>query len=104
MLGSAEHRGVVNLKLEPVNACEVLVLIDNVSDPLSTLPPSVTGEIANVVRAGAAELAGRCLCCAQWGLSPAITVRAGALTRTLLFDSGPEGHGIERNGQRLGLA
>lgn len=89
------------MELEPVDECEVLVLVDNVSDLLSTVPPSVTGEVANLVRAGSTELNGRCLCCAQWGLSLVITVRAGDLTRTLLFDSGPEGHGVERNGERL---
>jgi 7,8-dihydropterin-6-yl-methyl-4-(beta-D-ribofuranosyl)aminobenzene 5'-phosphate synthase len=103
MLGPAEHRGVARVELRPVDRCEALVLVDNVSDLLSTLPPSVTGEIANVVRAGATELNGRCLCCAQWGLSLVITVRAGGLTRALLFDSGPEGHGVERNGQRLAV-
>ena len=65
------------------------------------VPRSVTGEISNLVRAGATELNGHCLCCAQWGLSLVITVRAGDLKRTLLFDSGPEGHGVERNGERL---
>jgi 7,8-dihydropterin-6-yl-methyl-4-(beta-D-ribofuranosyl)aminobenzene 5'-phosphate synthase len=84
-------------------ACEVLVLVDNVSDILSTVPDHVTPEVPNVFAAGAAELSGRCLCCAQWGLSLIITARLGEGSRSLLFDSGPEGYGVERNGDRLGV-
>ena len=89
------------MELKPVDQCEVCVLVDNVSDLLSTVPPFVTGEVANLVRAGMTEERGSCFCCAQWGLSLIVTVRVGGLTRTLLFDSGPEGYGVERNGQRL---
>jgi 7,8-dihydropterin-6-yl-methyl-4-(beta-D-ribofuranosyl)aminobenzene 5'-phosphate synthase len=89
--------------LKGVDACEVLVLVDNVSDLLSTVPAGVTPEIPNVFGAGARELSGRCLCCAQWGLSLIVTVRSGAHARTLLFDSGPEGYGVARNGDRLGV-
>jgi 7,8-dihydropterin-6-yl-methyl-4-(beta-D-ribofuranosyl)aminobenzene 5'-phosphate synthase len=98
-----EYRRVVAMDLRPVDECEVLVLVDNVSDLLSTVPPFVTDEVSNFVRAGATEENGSCFCCAQWGLSLVITVRAGDLSRTLLFDSGPECHGIERNGERLHL-
>lgn len=90
------------LQLECVDECEVLVLVDNVSDLLSSVPEGVTPEIPNVLAAGAPELAGRCLCCAQWGLSLLIKVRKGDNTRTLLFDSGPEGEGVARNADRLG--
>lgn len=89
-------------QLECVDECEVLVLVDNVSDLLSSVPEGVTPEIPNVLAAGAPELAGRCLCCAQWGLSLLIKVRKGDDTRTLLFDSGPEGEGVARNADRLG--
>ncbi len=51
--------------LKPLDSCEVLVLVDNVSDLLSTVPANVTSEIANVFKAGAKELSGKCLCCAQ---------------------------------------
>jgi 7,8-dihydropterin-6-yl-methyl-4-(beta-D-ribofuranosyl)aminobenzene 5'-phosphate synthase len=91
------------MALLPVDSCAVLVLVDNVSDLLSTVPQGVTGEVANVVKAGATELAGRCLCCAQWGLSLLITVQRGGTSRTVLFDSGPEGYGILRNAERLGV-
>jgi 7,8-dihydropterin-6-yl-methyl-4-(beta-D-ribofuranosyl)aminobenzene 5'-phosphate synthase len=93
--------GIIWMELEPVDQCEVLVLVDNVSDLLSTVPRFVTDEVSNIVRSGATEENGSCFCCAQWGLSLVITVRAGDLARTLLFDSGPEGHGVECNGERL---
>jgi 7,8-dihydropterin-6-yl-methyl-4-(beta-D-ribofuranosyl)aminobenzene 5'-phosphate synthase len=79
------------------------VLVDNVSDLLSTVPSHVTPEIPNVLKAGAEMLAGRCMCCAQWGLSLLVTTGIGDVSKTLLFDSGPEGYGVERNGERLGV-
>jgi len=91
------------MRPEPVDSCEVLVLVDNVSDLLSTVPPGVTGEVANVIAAGATELDGRCLCCAQWGLSLLITVRQGDRSRTVLFDAGPEAYGVLRNAEKLGV-
>lgn len=87
----------------PVDHCEVVVLVDNVTDILSSLPPSVTGEVANVFRAGATELSGRCLCCAHFGLSLVITATRGDTRNTLLFDTGPEGGTLARNGARLGV-
>jgi 7,8-dihydropterin-6-yl-methyl-4-(beta-D-ribofuranosyl)aminobenzene 5'-phosphate synthase len=91
-------------ELTEIDECEALVLVDNVSDPLSTVPQGVTSEIPNLLRAGAKELAGSCMCCAQWGLSLVLTASVGDRHATLLFDSGPEGYGIERNGARLGVA
>lgn len=104
MLDGAEPCGVLAVELKPVDACEVLVLLDNVSDLLSTVPSSVTGEVSTTSAAGATELVGGRFCCAQWGLSLVISARAGTQARTLLFDSGPEGYGIERNGRCLGLS
>jgi len=91
------------MQLKPVDSCEVLVLVDNVSDILSSVPDNVTPEVPNVIKAGAKELSGRCLCCAQWGLSLIVTCRSEGEERTLLFDSGPEGYGVDRNGDRLGV-
>jgi 7,8-dihydropterin-6-yl-methyl-4-(beta-D-ribofuranosyl)aminobenzene 5'-phosphate synthase len=91
------------MHLTAVDRCEVLVLVDNVNDLLSSLPANVTGEIANVVKAGATQLAGRCLCCAQWGLSLVVRTSSRGVTHTVLFDSGPEGYGVKRNGAKLGL-
>jgi 7,8-dihydropterin-6-yl-methyl-4-(beta-D-ribofuranosyl)aminobenzene 5'-phosphate synthase len=89
--------------LAAADAVEVTVLVDNVSDILSTVPRGVTSEIPNLLRAGAQELSGECLCCAHWGLSLLITVHSGATKQSLLFDAGPEAYAVERNGNRLGL-
>lgn len=89
--------------LRAADGAEVAVLIDNVSDALSTVPDWVTTELPNVLRAGATEISGECLCCAQWGLSLVVTVTTGDERRSLLFDGGPEAYGVERNADRLGL-
>ena len=89
--------------LRPVDALEVRVLVDNVLDILSTVPDSVTSEIPNLIKAGATELSGSCLCCGAWGLSLVITTRVGDRSRSLLFDSGPEAYALERNATRLGF-
>lgn len=89
--------------LRPADAVEVTVLVDNVSDLLSTVPRGVTSEIPNLLRSGTRELAGECLCCAHWGLSLVISVQRGKTQRTLLFDAGPEAYAVERNGNRLGV-
>jgi len=89
--------------LRSVDVCEVRVLVDNVSDLLSTVPASVTPEVPNLLKAGMEELSGECLCCAHWGLSLAITTKLDGRERHLLFDTGPQGETVERNGARLGL-
>lgn len=91
------------MKIQTVDSCDVDVLVDNVMDILSTAPSSVTGHVPNVFKAGATELSGKCLCCAHWGLSLVITVKKDKAKHTLLFDSGPEGQAVERNGNRLGI-
>ncbi|MGD9866665.1 MAG: MBL fold metallo-hydrolase [Hyphomicrobiales bacterium] len=89
--------------LVPLDECDVLVVVDNATELLSTTPSNVTGELQNVLRAGARELAGHCLCCAQWGLSLLVTARAGGSEHAVLFDSGPEGSCFARNGKALGV-
>lgn len=91
------------MTLVSLDSCEVTVLVDNMMDILSSTPSYVTSEVANVRKAGATMQAGKCLCCAQWGLSLVITARSGGEESTLLFDSGPEGYAVERNGDRLGV-
>ena len=91
------------MAIHPVDSCDVLVLVDNVTDILSSVPDSVTTEVQNVVKAGARELSGHCLCCAHFGLSLVVTVRRGQVSRSLLFDTGPEGSTLKRNADRLGL-
>jgi 7,8-dihydropterin-6-yl-methyl-4-(beta-D-ribofuranosyl)aminobenzene 5'-phosphate synthase len=89
--------------LTTVDSVEVCVVVDNVLDILSTVPDCVTPEVPNLLRAGATELSGSCLCCAAWGLSLLITTRVGDTRRTMLFDAGPEAYALARNATRLGV-
>ena len=89
-------------ELLEVDSAEILVLVDNVTDNLSSAPRFVETELAAMSRRGINVLAGDCLCCAAHGLACLITVKRGAETKTLLFDSGPEADVLSRNVQRLG--
>jgi 7,8-dihydropterin-6-yl-methyl-4-(beta-D-ribofuranosyl)aminobenzene 5'-phosphate synthase len=82
-------------ELKPVNQIEVQVLIDNVTDSLSTGPKKVTLEWPALMKAGMRELAGSCQCCANHGLSLVITARRDGVERKMLFDDG-----ISRIGKR----
>lgn len=87
--------------LRPVDSLEVSVLVDNVIDPLSTLPRGVTGEAAVLRSKGLMVSSGHVRCCANHGLSLVITARIGSDIRILLFDAGPEAYTLARNGDRL---
>jgi 7,8-dihydropterin-6-yl-methyl-4-(beta-D-ribofuranosyl)aminobenzene 5'-phosphate synthase len=89
---------------EPIDGAEVHILVDNVTDSLSSVPSFVETEFAGLGRRrhGHFVLGGSCLCCAAHGLSCLITVRRGARTKTLLFDTGPEDRTFEQNVSRLG--
>jgi 7,8-dihydropterin-6-yl-methyl-4-(beta-D-ribofuranosyl)aminobenzene 5'-phosphate synthase len=82
---------------------EVLVIVDNVTDNLSSLPGDVENEMPRLWRRGLRRWSGRCMCCAAHGLSCAITARIGDTARTLLFDTGPDPWVFERNVDRLGF-
>ena len=82
---------------------EVLVLVDNVTDNLSTDPGFVDSEFRRLWSRGGRVLSGQCLCCAAHGLSCAITAWRGDIARTLLFDTGPDASVFERNVERLGF-
>jgi len=82
---------------------EVLVLVDNVSDFLSSSPAGVEGELSRFWRRGARLQAGRLLCCAAHGFSCAVTAWSGGKSRTLLFDAGPDGPVLRDNAARLGF-
>jgi len=86
-----------------VDSVEILVLVDNATDTLSTVPSYVENELPRLLRRGMKRLSGRCLCCAAHGLSLAITARRGDVSRTLLFDTGPDAWVFERNVDRLGF-
>jgi 7,8-dihydropterin-6-yl-methyl-4-(beta-D-ribofuranosyl)aminobenzene 5'-phosphate synthase len=91
------------LSLAPIDKIEVHVLVDNVTDSLSTIPDHAESEFAYLERNGMRELSGDCLCYACHGLSHLITATRGSLRRTLLFDSGPEETAFESNAARLGV-
>lgn len=90
--------------LHAVDSAEVHILVDNVTDSLSSVPSFVETEFAGLGRRrqGHWVLSGSCLCCAAHGLSCLITVRKGDAAKTLLFDTGPEDRTFEQNVSRLG--
>src|SRR4029450_4031578 len=90
--------------LEQVASAEVQILVDNVTDNLSTVPSFVETEFASLSRRrrGKWVLAGSCLCCAAHGLSCLIRIRKADSTKTILFDTGPEDRTFEQNVSRLG--
>ncbi|UWU16817.1 MBL fold metallo-hydrolase (plasmid) [Rhizobium sullae] len=86
-----------------VDTAEVMFLVDNATDSLSSNPGFVETEFARHRRRGMRWLSGKCLCCAAHGLSCLIAARTGSASRTLLFDTGPEEWVFERNVVRLGV-
>ena len=86
-----------------VDSLEVLVLVDNLTDSLSTNPPNVTSEWSGLLTGGRMRMmSGPNICCAHHGLSLLISAQIGAETHTLLFDAGPEGATFLRNTNVLG--
>ena len=63
--------------LRPVDGLVVDIALDNLSDNYSSKPAHVSPEFNNVVEAGAAELSGSTLCCAQLGLALVLTAHRG---------------------------
>ncbi len=85
-----------------VDALEVQVLVDNVTDSLSTVPKDVTNEVAVLMKNGSLKMAaGEYRCCAHHGLSLIITARVGNDKQMLVFDAGPEAYTMTRNGALL---
>jgi len=90
--------------LRQIDCLVVDIPLDNVSDSYSSKPSHVSPEFNNVMAAGARELSGSTLCCAQLGLALVLTAYAGDRPYTLLFDAGPEGALFLRNCQNLGVS
>ena len=87
-----------------VDRLEVLVVVDNSTDSLSTNPANVISEWSGLLTGGRLRLlGGRNICCAHHGLSLLITAHVGGGKRTLLFDAGPEGATFLRNAGILGI-
>lgn len=87
----------------PVDRIEIVTLVDNVTDSLSTAPSFVTREWPRLQQKGMTRVSGGALCCANHGLSLAITVEAEGERRSVLFDGGPVDYAVARNGPRLGI-
>lgn len=94
---------VIAAGLQAVDSAEVCILVDNVTDSLSSVLRGVANENEVLRRYGMKVMSGAAKCCAHHGLSLCITVRTGAATRTLLFDAGPDPYVLARNGPRLGI-
>ena len=90
-------------ELLTVDAVDVHILVDNVTDNLSTVPSFVETEFGAFRRRrqGHWVMGGSCLCCAAHGLSCLITIRRQGASRVLLFDTGPEDRTFEQNISRL---
>ena len=92
------------LNIVEVDALEVLVLVDNVTDSLSSNPKDVLPEWSVLLTGGKLRvLAGSNICCAHHGLSLLLTARVGSKERTLLFDAGPAAATFQRNTEILGV-
>ncbi len=90
--------------LRQVDRLDIQVLVDNVTDSLSSTPSFVTREWAVLGRQGGMRImAGGSLCCANHGLALVITAHGPAGARAMLFDGGPVDYAVERNGLRLGV-
>jgi 7,8-dihydropterin-6-yl-methyl-4-(beta-D-ribofuranosyl)aminobenzene 5'-phosphate synthase len=89
--------------MKAVDSLEIIVLVDNATDSLSSNPGFVETEFAFLRRHGMKWLSGSCLCCAAHGLSCLIAIEAAGERRALLFDTGPDGWVFERNVTRLGI-
>jgi 7,8-dihydropterin-6-yl-methyl-4-(beta-D-ribofuranosyl)aminobenzene 5'-phosphate synthase len=91
------------LTLQTVDQLVVDIAIDNLTDSYSSKPPNVSPEFDNVIAAGATEISGTTLCCAQLGLALVLTATVGKRRRKMLFDTGPEGAIFLRNCRNLGI-
>lgn len=90
-------------QLQVVDRLDIQVLVDNVTDSLSSTPSFVTREWSTIQRLGMRLTTGASLCCANHGLSLVITAHGPQGPRTMLFDGGPVDYAVERNGVRLGI-
>ena len=91
--------------LLPVDGLDIQILVDNVTDSLSSVPSFVETELGGLARrrGPAWVLGGGCLCCAAHGLSCLLTIRSAGRTHSVLFDTGPEDSTFEQNVSRLGI-
>jgi len=91
------------LKLAQADRAEILILVDNVTDNLSSVPAYVETEMPRLWKRGLKLWSGRCMCCAAHGLACAVMVWRGDTAHTMLFDTGPDDSVLGRNVERLGF-
>ncbi|HEX4569385.1 MAG TPA: MBL fold metallo-hydrolase, partial [Dongiaceae bacterium] len=90
-------------RLAPVDRLEVLILVDNVTDNLSSAPSFVEPEMGRLWRRGLRLWSGNSICYAAHGLSCLLTAYRGDQIHTVLFDTGPDEGVFQRNVERLGV-
>jgi 7,8-dihydropterin-6-yl-methyl-4-(beta-D-ribofuranosyl)aminobenzene 5'-phosphate synthase len=86
-----------------LDSLAVDVISDNVSDTYVSKTSFAVSEFANVVMAGATEIAGETLLVANLGYGLRLRSRLGDRQHVLLFDTGTEGAIFMRNCRNLGL-
>jgi 7,8-dihydropterin-6-yl-methyl-4-(beta-D-ribofuranosyl)aminobenzene 5'-phosphate synthase len=87
-----------------VDRLDVLVLVDNVTDSLSSTPKDVIPEWTGLITGGRMHIvSGGAICCAHHGLSLLITAHMDGAKKTVLLDAGPEGAAFLRNAGILGV-
>jgi 7,8-dihydropterin-6-yl-methyl-4-(beta-D-ribofuranosyl)aminobenzene 5'-phosphate synthase len=91
------------LKLAQADRAEILILVDNVTDNLSSVPAYVETEMPRLWKRGLKLWSGRCMCCAAHGLACAVMLWRGDTAHTMLFDTGPDDSVFGRNVERLGF-
>jgi 7,8-dihydropterin-6-yl-methyl-4-(beta-D-ribofuranosyl)aminobenzene 5'-phosphate synthase len=92
------------MELRAVDRLEILVVVDNATDSLSTTPKHVIPEWTGLLAAGRLPtLAGTAICRAHHGLSVLVTAHVGDERRTLLLDAGPEADTFLHNAAILGV-
>jgi 7,8-dihydropterin-6-yl-methyl-4-(beta-D-ribofuranosyl)aminobenzene 5'-phosphate synthase len=90
-------------ELIPLTSLQAQVVVDNVTDSLSSVLQGVTNENDVLRRYGMRRMSGGAKCCAHHGLSLLLRGESRDGAATLLFDAGPEAYTFGRNAERLGL-
>lgn len=89
--------------IKEVDELNVWVLVDHLTDALSSKWDSEISEKEQLIRRGEREIRGEMTCRAHWGLSLWIRALVGKQSYTLLFDGGCDGSVLQRNAALLGL-
>ena len=89
--------------LVTLDALDVAVLTDDLSDNYVSKTPFAVSEFANIVRRGASVISGEALLCANLGYGLRLVSHSGGTRHTMLFDTGPESAIYIRNCTNLGI-